>query len=212
METSGVSLSVMVPVPVTGAALAGVDADKVMASVGSPSVSLTVGTRTMKLVAPAGTETVGPSTATKVTPLSNDTRAGLVSVPSVAEPDAGVSVTVVGVVLEFVSVTVKSRLLPSATVGLETEPTRGLSLSVPPGPVPSSVMVPTPSASAMTAPAETLDSVTLKASLPSKTASFTTFSVIVCVTTPGAKVRVPARALMPTATSAGTLAVPEALA
>ena len=193
METSGVSLSVMVPVPVTGAALAGVDADKVMASVGSPSVSLTVGTRTMKLVAPAGTETVGPSTATKVTPLSNDTRAGLVSVPSVAEPDAGVSVTVVGVVLEFVSVTVKSRLLPSATVGLETEPTRGLSSSVPPGPVPSSVMVLVAVPVVMLALTGVFNT-TEYVSAPSNTASLLIVTVIVWLVTPGANVSVPVAA------------------
>ena len=207
METTGVSLSVMVPVPVTGTVLAAVAAESVICSLGSPSASSTVGTRTMKLVAPAGTDTVGPVMATKVRPLSNDTRAGAVSVPSVAVPDAGVMVTVVGVVLALVSVTVKSRLAPSATVGLETEPTRGLSLLLPPTPVPSSVMVVVDEAVPRVAP-EGADRLTVKVSLPSNVASLVIATVTVCEVTPGAKVSVP----VPPVKSAPAVAVPLAVA
>ena len=66
--------------------------------------------------------------------------AALVSLPSVAEPEAGVRVTVVGEVLVWFSVTLKSRWAPSTTVGLETEATAGRSSSLPPEPVPSSAM------------------------------------------------------------------------
>ena len=145
------SLSVIEPVPTTGAGFAGVAAASVSVSVGSLIGSFTVGTRTMKPVAPGGTVTVGPAIGAKVRPPSNDTSAGWVSVPSVAVPEAGVSVTVVGVVLGWVSATAKSRLPPSATVGLETLPTCGVSLSLPPGPVPSSRIVPRPVPSTMSA-------------------------------------------------------------
>ena len=180
----------IVPVPTTGAALIGVDAASVKFSVGSVDVSLTLGTRTMKLVAPAGTLTVGPTTGVKVAPPSKETRAGLVSVPSVAVPEAGVSVTTVGVVLGCVSVTVKSRLLPSATVGLETVPTAGRSSSPPPVPVPLSTMVVVETAVPMLAPTAP-DKVTVKVSGPSKVVSLLSVTVTVCEVTPGAKVSTP---------------------
>ena len=64
------SLSVMVPVPTTGAAFCGVPADRVMVSLLSPMLSSTVGTRTVKLVTPAGTLTVGPATGVQLAPPS----------------------------------------------------------------------------------------------------------------------------------------------
>ena len=64
------------------------------------------------------------------------------SVPRVAVPEAGARVTRVGVVLALLRVTVKSRLPPSATVGLVMVLTCGRSsVGVTPGgtePVPSS--------------------------------------------------------------------------
>ena len=206
IETTGVSLSVIVPVPVTGAVLIGVDAASVIASVGSPSVSGVLGTRTMKLVAPAGTLTVGPAIGVKVVPPSNDTSAGWVSVPSVAVPEAGVSVTVVGVVLGFVSVTVKSRLPPSTMVGLVTVPTAGASLLVPPVPVPSSTIVVVDVAVPSVAPLGA-DRFTVKVSEPSKVVSLERVTVMVCEVTPGAKVSVPVAAV-----KSAAFAVPFAVA
>ena len=194
IETTGVSLSVIVPVPVTGAVFTGVEAASVNASVGSPSVSGVVGTRTMKLVAPAGTLTVGPAIGVKVVPPSNETSAGCVSVPSVAVPEAGVSVTVVGVVLGCVSVTAKSRLPPSTTVGLDTVPTAGRSSSPPPVPLPSSTIVVVELAVPRLAPTGA-DRSTVKVSLPSKVVSLARVTVMVCEVTPGAKVSVPVAAV-----------------
>ena len=139
------SLSTMVPVPTTGAAFCGVPADRVMVSSPSLMTSSTVGTRTVKLVTPAGTLTVGPATAVQVAPPSKLTSIGVpVSVPSVPLPSAGVSVTVVGVLLGWLSVTTKSRSPPSLTLGLLTPLTCGRSsLAVPPpgSARPSSTMV-----------------------------------------------------------------------
>ena len=156
----------IVPVPVTGAVFAGVEAASVIVSVGSATMSPTVGTRTMKLVAFAGTLTVPPTTGVKVVPPSKETSAGKVSLARSAVPEAGASVTVVGVVLALVRVTVKSRLLPSTTVGLETLPTAGASSSVPPGPVPSSAIVVVAVPVAMVAPLGVF-STTEKVSWPS---------------------------------------------
>ena len=66
-----------------------------------------------------------------------------VSTPSVPVPSAGVRVTVVAVVLGWLSVTTKSRSPPSLTLGLLTLVTCGRSsLAGPPGSVrPSSTMV-----------------------------------------------------------------------
>ena len=139
------SLSTMVPVPTTGAAFCGVPADRVMVSSPSLMTSSTVGTRTVKLVTPAGTSTVGPATGVQVAPPSKLTSIGVpVSVPSVPLPSAGVSVTVVGVLLGWLSVTTKSRSPPSLTLGLLTPLTCGRSsLAVPPpgSARPSSTMV-----------------------------------------------------------------------
>ena len=206
IETTGVSLSVIVPVPTIGAALTGVEAASVIASLVSPSTSLTVGTRTMKLVAPAGTATLGPVIGAKVRPPSNETWAGFVSVPSVAVPEAGVSATVVGVVLGLVSATVKSRLPPSTMVGLETEPTAGASLFVPPVPVPSSTMVVVDVAVPSVAPLGA-DRFTVKVSEPSKVVSLASVTVMVCEVTPGAKVSVPVAAV-----KSAAVAVPFAVA
>ena len=75
------------------------------------------------------------------------------------------------------------------TDGLETE-TVGVSSSVPPVPVPSSVMVPRPVASPMVALVAPVRS-TVKVSEPSKVVSSVTLTVMVCDVTPAAKVRVP---------------------
>ena len=129
------SLSLIVPVPITGLIFCAVEAASVMFSGVSLITSSVVGTRTIKLIAPAGTLTVVPTNATKVTPPSKETNAGEVSVPRVAVPLARVSVTVVAVVLVLFKLTIKSRLPPSATAGLPTLDTCGRSSS-PPGPVP----------------------------------------------------------------------------
>ena len=101
------SLSVMVPVPCTGAVLRGVLALKLMVSLGSLMVSFVVGIRVIKLVLPAGTLTVVPTTVVKVVPPSNETSIGVVvSVPKRPLPLAGVKVTTVGVVLALLKVTV----------------------------------------------------------------------------------------------------------
>ena len=166
MATTGVPFSVMVPVPTSGAGLTAVAAASVIVSAGSPISSTRAGMRTMNEVAPAGTSTLAPATGAKVAPPSKETSAAPVSRPSVAVPDAGVSVTVVGVVLALVSVTAKSRLPPSGAVGLDTLATRGRSSSVPPVPPPLSRMPPIPRPSAMPAFTGAL-SVTLKVSSPS---------------------------------------------
>ena len=114
--------------------------------------------------------------------------------PSVAEPEAGVSVTTVGVVLGLVSVTAKSRLPPSVVVGLDTVPTLGVSLSggLPGGggAVPSSAMVDSTLPVVMVALLGVF-SATVKVSLPSNSASLVMATVMVCVVWPGAKVSVP---------------------
>ena len=116
-------------------AFCAVAAANVMFSLVSLIASSTVGTRTIKSVMPAGTLTVVPIILVKVRPLSNETCSGvLVSVPRIAVPEDGVSVTVVGVVLG-VTVMAKSKLPPSIVFGLPTAVTAGLSSS-PPGPVP----------------------------------------------------------------------------
>ena len=70
-------------------------------------VSLVVGIRVIKLVLPAGTLTVVPTTVVKVVPPSNETSIGVVvSVPKRPLPLAGVKVTTVGVVLALLKVTV----------------------------------------------------------------------------------------------------------
>ena len=68
--------------------------------------------------------------------------------------------------------------------------TVGVSSSVPPVPVPSSVMVPMPVASAMVALVAPVRS-TVKVSEPSKVVSSVMLTVMVCDVTPAAKVSVP---------------------
>ena len=122
------SLSTMVPVPTTGAAFCGVPALRVMVSSPSLMLSSTVGTRTVKLVTPAGTSTVGPLTVCQVLPPSKLTSIGVaVSTPRSALPLAGVRVTVVGVALGLLSVTTNSSSSPSVTLGLVTLVTCGRS-------------------------------------------------------------------------------------
>ena len=70
----------------------------------------------------------------------------------------------------------------------------GRSSSVPPVPVPSSVIVPTPVASVIVALVAPLR-LTSKDSLPSKTVSWLMVTVMDFVVSPAAKVRVPAVAV-----------------
>ena len=79
--------------------------------------------------------------------------------------------------------------MPSVTEGEETV-TVGVSSSAPPVPVPSSVMVPRPVASAIVALVALVRS-TVKVSEPSKVVSSVTLTVTVWDVTPAAKVSVP---------------------
>ena len=102
---------------------------------------------------------------------------------------------VTAVVLGFDKLTLNTAnaSVPSVVLTLLTLKV-GVSLSAPPAPVPSSLIVPTPSASVIvpfTAPLR----FTLKVSLPSKVVSFRIGTVIVCVTTPAAKFSVPLAAV-----------------
>ena len=103
--------------------------------------------------------------------------------------------TPVGVVDGLLSDTTKTAkpALWSDTVRLETASV-GVSLSVPPLPVPSSRIVPTPTPSAIVALIGAAR-LTRKVSVPSNRLSFRIGTVIVCVVTPGAKVSVPAPAV-----------------
>ena len=96
-----------------------------------------------------------------------------------------------GVVLALPRLTAKTACVsvPSVAVTLFTLRV-GVSLSVPPLPVPSSVIVPAPTAVAIVAFTGAL-SVTLNASLFSNTASFRIATVIVWLVTPAAKFKVP---------------------
>ena len=116
-----------------------------------------------------------------------------------AFPLASARLTLTGVVLTLLSPTVKTACasVPSVTVGLLTL-SAGVSLSVPPAPVPSSWIVPMPAPSAMLALVGAL-SVIVKASLCSKTASSEIASVIVWLNTPGAKISVPVSGSTPAA-------------
>ena len=115
---------------------------------------------------PAGMVTL-PETGTQLTPLKNSSAvAAAVSVPRMAVPDVSAGVKTTGVVLRLDRLTVKTAGAPSATVTLAID-RAGVSLSEPPVPEPSSVMVPTPMASAIAEPADALDRLTVKASLPS---------------------------------------------
>ena len=97
--------------------------------------------------------------------------------------------------LRLLSDTVKTAnaSVPSTTAVLLTL-RLGVSLSVPPAPVPSSRIVPVPAPSAMLA-LTAFDRFTVKFSLCSKSESSSTGTVIVWLTTPAAKFRVPAAAV-----------------
>ena len=136
----GSTPSEMVPVPVTAAVLRAVAADKVMVSLPSTVLSTTVATRTIKLDTPAGTLTTLPDSVVQLAPPSVEYCWVLVSVPSVAVPELGVTVTAVGVVLVLLKLTVKSKFPPSLTLGLDTPVIKGRSSS-PPGPGTSSRIV-----------------------------------------------------------------------
>ena len=137
-----------------------------MVSLVSGSESGSVGTRTMSVSVPGGTVTLPSVTVVKVLPPSKETSSGPVSVPTVPEPERGVTSSTVGVVEVVVSVMVKSSGSPSRAAGLETVPTRGRSSSVPPVPRPSSWIV--PSTSGVGRPALTGSlRVSLKVSSPS---------------------------------------------
>ena len=111
--------------------------------------------------------------------------------PPSAVTSASARSKLTGVVLALLRLTAKTAnpSVPSVAVTLLTASV-GVSSSVPPAPVPSSRIVPTPVPSAMTAFTGAL-SVALKASLPSKIASFRIATVIVWLVTPGAKLNVP---------------------
>ena len=199
IETIGVpSLSVMVPVPVVGAVSAGARTSSRIVSVGSLMLSSTVGTRTMKLLLPAGTVTVVPVIGLKVRPPSKETSGAPVSVPSVAVPEPGTTEITCGAAEALLSTTWKSRLPPSATVGLETLRTCGVSsVGVTPGgtlPLPSSTMV-TVVTGLLTLVLTGLLSSSVKVSAPSKTVSSMTGTVMVLEVSPGAKVSVPVMGL-----------------
>ena len=197
IENCGVgSLSVRVALPVALAArapLTGV-AVNVKASVFSSIASSTVARRSSTLVRPAAMATL-PATVDQLAPPSVETSsvaAAAVSTPSVALPEARLGVKTTGEVLEFDRLTVNTALWPSTIVVLLTD-SSGVSLSTPPLPVPSSLMRPMPMASARLA-LTGADRLTLKVSLPSKTASLTIGTLTVRLVTPGAKTRVPLRA------------------
>ena len=153
-----------VPAPVS----VGVAARSVSVSGPSKTVSSVVGTRTRKLVTPAGTEMltavplVMPLSVVKVVPPSKDTSiCCAVSVAMLPLPSLSVSVMLVAVVEALLSVTVKSSGEPSAATALLMASTWGRSSSGAGGgsvgvgstmvPVPSSLMVAEPEPSRMTA-------------------------------------------------------------
>ena len=110
---------------------------------------------------------------------------------SVAVPSAIARLKLTAVVLGLPRLTVNTAnaSVPSVTATLLTA-SAGVSLSAPPAPVPSSLIVPTPTAVAIVAFTGAL-SVTLKFSLSSKIPSFAIVTVIVWLITPGAKFTVP---------------------
>ena len=146
--------------PLTGVALSVKD------SVASWRASSVVGRRNCTLVVPAGIVTL-PATGSQVVPSVETSSAGSapVSVPTAAVPDTSAGVNTTGAVLGFESVTVKTAAVPSTASTVVTASV-GRSLSLPPGPVPSSRMVPTPVPSAIVALVGWL-STTLKTSLRS---------------------------------------------
>ena len=119
-------------------------------------------------------------------------------------PSASARFTSTGVVEALLRLTVKTAngSAPSVTVTLFTL-RLGVSLSVPPAPVPSSRIVPVPTAVAIVAFTGPL-SVTVKLSLISKIESLRIATVSVWLVTPGAKLSVP----LPAVKSAPLAAVP----
>ena len=169
-NAGGASLSVIVAVPVAFAFVV-VPAVTVALRVKFSSPSLTtssvIGVRTSTLVLPAAI--VAFAAGVHVAPPSIDTsRPGPKSTPPpVAEPFARARFTLTGVVETLLRLTVKiaNGLVPSVTLGLLTLSV-GVSLSDPPVPVPSSLIVPSPRLSAIVAFTAPLR-FTLKVSLPS---------------------------------------------
>ena len=165
--------------------------ERVKVSVDSARASSVVAMRSCTELWPAAMVTA-PVTVLQVLPPSVETSKVLaagVSVPTVAVPllKAGVKLTAVVEVLS--RLTVKTASAPSVSVGLLTLRV-GVSLSVPPVPVPSSLMVPIPVLSLMVAPLA-LERVMLKVSLPSNTASLVIATVKVLLVSPAAKFSVP---------------------
>ena len=127
------SPSMMVPVPDAGVVFWGVPAVSVRVSLPSLMPSAMVGTRTTIALAGVLTGTVtvmvpsmAAGTSWKVCPPSRDTSTRPVSLPTVAVPLFSCSTTCVGApVGGLLSVTRKSRLPPSVTVGLLTPLTVG---------------------------------------------------------------------------------------
>ena len=197
IESSGAaSLSTMLATPVEGAAsapLTGV-AVNVKVSVFSSIASSVVARRSCTLVLPGAIETL-PDTVDQVAPLSVETSrvfAAAVSVPMPALPEASVGVKTTALVLGLDRLTVKMAGAPSTTLVLLTD-SDGVSLSLPPVPVPSSLMRPMPVASAIAALTGE-PRLTEKVSVPSKTASLTIGTATVRLVTPGSKTSVPLRA------------------
>ena len=179
---------------------------RVNVSAASANVSDTMGARTSTDVLPAAM--VAAAAGAQVVPPSVETWSAVPkSATDVAVPAVVLKPTVVAWTLGLDSATVKTaKPPPSATVGLDTD-NAGVSLLLPPTPVPSSVMVVVDEAVPRVAP-EGADRLTVKVSLPSNVASLVIATVTVCEVTPGAKVSVP----VPPVKSAPAVAVPLAVA
>ena len=193
---AALSLSVMVAVPVTPLPLVTVPViapvDSVKVSEDSARLSSVVASRNWTELWPAAMVTA-PETVLQLAPPLVETcsrLAAAVSVPSVAVPLLSVGVKLTAEVEVLFRETVKTALAPSFTV---TSPMLmvGVSLLVPPLPVPSSLMVPTPWASEILA-LVALARLTLKDSEPSKTLSLLMVTEMTWEVSPAAKFRVPA--------------------
>ena len=168
--------------------------DRIKDSEPSGSASFVTWVRTKTLVEPAAM-VKPPAAETQLAPLKySKAELAPVSTPGVAEPpvSTGVKVRASELALDRLTVNVN---VPAASLTLRPVTLSvGVSSSVPPLPVPSSWIVPTPMALAMVALVGD-DKVTLKDSLPSKTASFAIAIVIALVISWVWKVRVPAAAV-----------------
>ena len=113
LTVGAASSSVIVPVPVVPPTVSST------VSFGSSTVSLVVGTVTVKLVTPAGTVKLPPL---NVTPLLNVALANAVKSPALAvlAPPPSVAANVVALALALLKLTVYTRSVPSVTVGLVT--------------------------------------------------------------------------------------------